>query len=707
MGLSFLAPFLLAGTALISIPWLLHHIRKPEREPVPFSSLLFVPNVKKEVIERRRIQHLLLMLLRMLLIFLLFYAFSRPFFSTTVVAEIDDQSSIQIILVDTSYSMQMDNRLSKAKAEAVDIINALSSNDYVAVVPFHRHPSLQIDLDIDTQSPNETQEAALLQVEGIEPTFETTRFIPVLQDAERFLLNAVQGMEDSEPQLKIHMISDFQREGMPTESIGWKLSAKIDLKLIHLQEEYEEPNNISILDTNVRDQQDTYRITGKIKNWTVEDRDVVVDLWLNGEIADSKQVFIKSGNATQIFFTVPKVLDQALWGWLETEDDALAVDNRRYVVRNPKIKLPIEIITSNTERTSTSAWFIYQALSYAKELPWTVTALPHADVDWGENDDSKPLYIITDWVDDSELISQLKTETGNGISALILLDDSVDLETINSFLSDVGMASLGLDRDTFHARQYSLINRIDFEHPIFSVFQGQKFNDFSPIRFYRYHKLSETPTSNVLVHVKYPAMFEESDDGNPYPAIVEVLKGESRLLIIPHGYQLDWSNIPKSKKFVPLLHEMIYYLQDEDELRDSWFVGDQNVIPDAFDMSEEVLMDDLTHEGNEILAFHNMDEAYYQKTGILELRVGQTNETERMLFAINVHSEESNIEPIPKDEFLLRYCASPNLNDEELDDNIVVLDDEEVVQQHEYGIFLMVAMFGMLLFEMWYSTKLT
>ena len=62
MGL--LVPLFAFGVALIGIPYFVHRIRRPERETVRFSSLMFVPDVKREVIERRRIQHIVLMLLR-------------------------------------------------------------------------------------------------------------------------------------------------------------------------------------------------------------------------------------------------------------------------------------------------------------------------------------------------------------------------------------------------------------------------------------------------------------------------------------------------------------------------------------------------------------------------------------------------------------------------------------------------------------------
>ena len=78
MTFAFLAPLFLAGITLLAVPWYLHHIRRPEREPIRFSSVQFIPQEKKEVIERRRLQHIVLMLIRMLILALLALAFARP-----------------------------------------------------------------------------------------------------------------------------------------------------------------------------------------------------------------------------------------------------------------------------------------------------------------------------------------------------------------------------------------------------------------------------------------------------------------------------------------------------------------------------------------------------------------------------------------------------------------------------------------------------
>jgi len=78
MPLAFLAPLFLGGLALLVAPWLIHQIRRPERQTTRFSSLMFIPPTRKEVIERRRLQHILLMLLRMAMLVFLALAFARP-----------------------------------------------------------------------------------------------------------------------------------------------------------------------------------------------------------------------------------------------------------------------------------------------------------------------------------------------------------------------------------------------------------------------------------------------------------------------------------------------------------------------------------------------------------------------------------------------------------------------------------------------------
>ena len=62
--MSFLAPLFLAGALAISLPIVLHLIRRTTRERTLFSSLMFLTASPPRLVKRNRIEHLLLLLLR-------------------------------------------------------------------------------------------------------------------------------------------------------------------------------------------------------------------------------------------------------------------------------------------------------------------------------------------------------------------------------------------------------------------------------------------------------------------------------------------------------------------------------------------------------------------------------------------------------------------------------------------------------------------
>src|SRR5690606_27390445 len=111
-----------------------------EREPVRLSSLMFVPDVEQEVIERRRLQHLLLLLLRVLIIVLLAFAFARLYLPPVAGAQVDAGASRHVILLDASYSMGAGQAFEDAKEAARAILADRTADDRAAVVVFDDAP---------------------------------------------------------------------------------------------------------------------------------------------------------------------------------------------------------------------------------------------------------------------------------------------------------------------------------------------------------------------------------------------------------------------------------------------------------------------------------------------------------------------------------------------------------------------------------------
>src|SRR3954471_16393839 len=115
--MSLLNPFLLFGSLALSIPVLIHLVRREKSEIVPFSSLMFLLKVPKRAIRQQKIKNLLLMALRLLIIALLVGAFARPYMTqpATPVANATSNRGI-VMMLDNSYSMQYGDNFERLKA---------------------------------------------------------------------------------------------------------------------------------------------------------------------------------------------------------------------------------------------------------------------------------------------------------------------------------------------------------------------------------------------------------------------------------------------------------------------------------------------------------------------------------------------------------------------------------------------------------------
>jgi len=79
--MGFLAPWFLAGAALIGLPLYLHLLRRHTTTPQKFSSLMFFERRTQSSIRHRRFHYLLLLSLRLAVLLLIALAFANPYSS--------------------------------------------------------------------------------------------------------------------------------------------------------------------------------------------------------------------------------------------------------------------------------------------------------------------------------------------------------------------------------------------------------------------------------------------------------------------------------------------------------------------------------------------------------------------------------------------------------------------------------------------------
>ncbi|HTA52299.1 MAG TPA: BatA domain-containing protein, partial [Candidatus Acidoferrum sp.] len=129
--MGFLAPWFLAGAALIGLPLYLHLLRRHTTTPQKFSSLMFFERRTQSSIRHRRFHYLLLLSLRLAVLLLIALAFANPYFKRTAVRAAGDKQLL--LVVDDSFSMRAGTRLTDAKREAESVLASRSGSTHAQV----------------------------------------------------------------------------------------------------------------------------------------------------------------------------------------------------------------------------------------------------------------------------------------------------------------------------------------------------------------------------------------------------------------------------------------------------------------------------------------------------------------------------------------------------------------------------------------------
>lgn len=714
MTLAFFAPLFLGALSLVAIPWLIHHIRRPEREPLRFSSLMFLPKVTKEIIERRRLQHLILMAIRMLLLALLAAAFARPYWRAPIKAGVGGVPARHMILLDASFSMQAAERFKQAKAKALAIADGLAPADKVGVAVFASSPRLVAPLDDALESAPETKpggkDAAKAAIEAAAVSEESTSYLPALKLAQERLMaeESSPDEEGSGAPLILHLVSDFQRGGLPEKSSGWRLSPRISLDTVDVGQEGLVNESITDLGLRKSGEKDL-RLQAKAKNWSDQERPgSEIRLFAGDAEKEKRALAVKPGNATQAAFTLPIEGASRIEGRVELSPDLLPLDDRRYFVWSVPQKKRVMLVTDGRTDQRWPAWgFIEGAFPKADNLPWELEKLDQSALrERIEVEGAVPDAIVA--VD----IREFKADAAQAIAAylkrggrlLLALDAEAKADALNTaFLGELGLKSSGPRRAKDARLGFDRIAWIDFTHPAFAVFNGARYNDFSQIQFFNFHRLDAAREGSATL-----ARFQEDEAGLEPPAMIESKVGEGRAIVWAFGLDLPTTNLCKSIKFVPMLHETLAYLTGLDDERHSWTVG-ESYTKRPFPRGAEggVSWRFQAPDGAETLvAGDKLAEWKPQrlaKSGFVRWKIEGADDW-AIVDAVNVDPAESSLARIPLEEFEMRVASGLGPKQAAAPDAAAL--PEGFAVKREFWRILIGLMFAFLLVESWYASRL-
>ncbi|MBZ5621310.1 MAG: BatA domain-containing protein [Acidobacteriia bacterium] len=289
--MGFFTPWFLAGAAAVGLPIWLHLLRKHKTTPLPFSSLMFFEKRTQSSIKHRRLRYLLLFALRTALIILIVLAFAHPYVEQKLMP-LKRSGEVTVLAIDNSLSMRAGNRLDDAKQIARSLVGGLNPGERAQVLAFGQRVQVMSEVTDDHSPLNAAINA--IEVSDARSSFgELTRTLRSIQQSLHLPLH-------------VHLYSDMQQSGMPTNFNDLRLNADLRLEP-HPIEKKVVPNftveNV-VAPRRVYDNKKT-RVLVTVAGYGTSKAMRNVSLILNGRVAEAKTAEVpENGRATVEFLSL-------------------------------------------------------------------------------------------------------------------------------------------------------------------------------------------------------------------------------------------------------------------------------------------------------------------------------------------------------------------------------------------------------------------
>ncbi len=637
--MSFLYPLFLAGITAISLPIILHMIRRHTRKRVTFSSLMFLRTTVPRFKNRSRLENLPLLILRCMILFLLAFAFSRPFFTRPVEGNQIPFGKRIVLLIDTSASMQRTGMWTQLVNETRSVLENAEPTDRVCVISFDKNTKTLIGFESWSElSPGRRVPVIIEEISRLSPSWDSTN----LGNA---LVTAAETIEDDEindqqqffNQSQVVLISDLQH-GSNLDALHayeWPEEIELVVKLIKAQGN----TNAAMQLVSSRDYLARPDNENQLRIRITNSADAIVEQfklnWAEDDPAktSSKPVDVYVPPGHSIVTNIPSGLKSVTGHKLVLTGDDYNFDNTLYLA--PRLDQQVNILyigNDDAENPKQMLYYIQRAFQPTGALkPHLVSrradnTLTDADII------SAHLIIVTDTVH-QEHIKSLRRDIESGNSIFLVMKSADAAGTI--------AAIAGLDNlkaEEAKVDEYAMLGSIEFEHPLLSLFAEPHFGDFTKIHFWKHRQID----IEDLPGVRSLARFDNND-----PALFEIPVGRGSLLVLTSGWQPTDSQLALSSKFVPLLYSILEYNGVFEGRQSQYIVSDNIRIPQQGTSVPANLK--IRKPDNSLADLEPGQQVFTQTElpGIYTVESPSGNH----LFAVNLSAQECMTAPMSLDDF--------------------------------------------------------
>lgn len=558
-AISFVQAGFLAALGALAIPLIVHLFFRLRSRRVNLGTIRFLRQVLEESARRRRIMRWLLLGLRLAGVALLALIFARPYLLATTGGHV---GQLTVLLIDQSATMQQKGESGRLIDQAVAVAKQLISQsppEGRVEVAFFDHSVYPIGAkhEGDFRSKSDmSSEEILHSLVAPKNLYGATNYSAAMAWARDICAKAPPGVK------RLHVLTDLQRSGLDW-SIVEPMPADVVTKIHVLGREV--ANNLSVTDVRptklvIRPGEGTQLQVALFNGGLYSVADLPVHLRL--ENGGSKhnlrdKVKLDPGAVVTLEFQIP-ALDAGLWRGevqIETQDE-LVFDNQRHfaiMVASPYRVLLVDGRPHESTLLS-GTYFLDSALRLAEP------GETYADSDfqpvvhnYGDGSHLPELDRIDAVVlaNVAEIAKsdaqQLADFVSKGHGLLVFTGENVQ----ESGYRDLINAGIGVGAIHGQVSATDLPFRFDSwdeHHPMLAIFNDPQHGDLRRLSFRSITRLEPDKSAHVLASFR-----------GGVPALLEKKHGDGSVLWFNSSCDRQWSDWPRSRLFVPLVHQLIGY----------------------------------------------------------------------------------------------------------------------------------------------------
>jgi hypothetical protein len=363
--MTFVTPLLLAGTALIALPIILHLIMRRKPKLFEFPALRFVQKRHDTNQRRLRLRHLLLLLLRALAIAALAFALARPSLQFASTLGSQEAPVAAALVFDAAprmdYRQRNETRLQVARGLGNWLLAQLPPESQIAVLDTRLGPAaFQAD-----------RGSAKQRIHQLEAVPNSQPLTAIIEEAARLL------KESELDRKEIYVFTDLARGAWPAEAAARLQERLGDLGAVGIyiiDVGVERPSNFSLADVRLSAQvlssRSTLVVSSELHSTGLESDQAenrAVELHLldanrEPQAQSVESVDIAPGQSRQVEFRVGGLGEGTHQGFLRiVGQDGLAADDQRYFT--VQVKPPWRVLLAAPSPAADYTYFLHAALA--------------------------------------------------------------------------------------------------------------------------------------------------------------------------------------------------------------------------------------------------------------------------------------------------------------------------------------------------------